>query len=141
MDKWSKIKKLFFFTSEDFHKHLLGLAKDCENYSQTDVYIWACIFFIITLFTPLVYYKLLDEFRYSRLLCWAIFGLGFAFLNALVLWFFIRPASMRCEELNFDISNIWGFLLLDVIYAFIVYFFASQFLWKRLSKNHRNIPF
>lgn len=141
MDKISKLKKWIFFTSEDFHKHLLGLAKDCENYSQTDVYTWALLFLGITILTPLIYYKLMDNFRYSHVNWWIGVGGGIALLNAIILlWFFIRPVSMRCEELNFNNSNIWGFLFVDFIYAFIVYFLSS-FFWKRFSKNHRNIPF
>lgn len=140
MDKFSKLKKWIFFTSEDFHKHLLGLAKDCENYSQTDVYTWAFIFLGLTLILPVFYYRVFDKYRFSKLRWWAIFALIFALLNAFALWFFIRPASMRCEELHFNNSNIGGFLIIDFIYAFIVYCLAS-FFWKRFSKNHRNIPF
>lgn len=134
------LKKLML-VSDNLHQHLMGLSKDCETFSGTNVYGWALGLWFVTMFLPASYYLGMDNFRHTNIGKWVIIGLILTVIfNPLILYFGITPVSQSCEELNLTNREIIFFLLADWLVAVFI-FFASSLGWKRVSKNHKNIPF
>lgn len=140
MDILNNLKKWMFLTGEDFHKHLLGMGKDCENYSHFDTYFVAYFCFLLPIVASSIYYLLLDNYRFTDKWWWFVVGVVSLIINTLILYSFIRPLNSACEELNVSNLDVTWFLIVDFIWAFFIYFIASIF-FKRFSKNHTNIPF
>lgn len=87
-----------------------------------------------------MYYKVLDNYRFTGKRWWGGIGAFFYFLLIGISYYLIYYKNVKCEELSFNVWDVLGYCLTLLIYLGILYFLLS-ILCKRFSKNHRNIPF
>lgn len=143
-DIFAAIYELFSLYSKDLGEHLRGFNLRCKAYDAGAFYnTIGIVSLVLSILVPLLYYKIIDRPKFSKLITWVLFGL----VSALIpfIWAYVKVSNdvsnkMYCKELHITSGDIWGWAFTVLIWYFIFYFIFSLIL-KNISTNCKRIPF
>ena len=134
-----------FRYSDGLHQYLLGMAIDCSDYTNQNIYqlisIW--IFGVCVVVTINYYFGFLDRPKFSNITYWVSSSIVVsAFLGLFAYYKAANGLSPynHCSELSFYRTDCILFGLTAFAYSnFIIFIFSMIFKW--FSTDNKKVPF